>query len=103
MTAGDNSAALHSRRRLADTSGRAAPEERVAMITGAGRNIGRAVALDLASAGADVVIVVRRSREEAGRVAEEGRALGRRALVGVADVRDQEAIRGVVERACDEF
>jgi 3-oxoacyl-[acyl-carrier protein] reductase len=104
MTAGDrNSTALRSRRRLPDTSGRAAPEERVAMITGAGRNIGRAVALDLASAGADIVIVVRRSREEAGRVADEVRALGRRALVGVADVRDQEAIRGVVEGAREEL
>ncbi len=104
MTAGDrNSAALRSRRRSVDTSARAAPAERVAMITGAGRNIGRAVALDLASAGADIVIVVRRSREEARRVADEVRALGRRALVGVADVRDQEAIRGIAEGAREEL
>jgi 3-oxoacyl-[acyl-carrier protein] reductase len=104
MTAGDeNSAAMSSRRRLVDTTGRAPPEERVAMITGAGRNIGRAIALDLASAGADIVIVVRRSREEARQVADEVRTLGRRALVGVADVRDEDAIRGVADRAREEL
>jgi 3-oxoacyl-[acyl-carrier protein] reductase len=73
------------------------------MITGAGRNIGRAIALDLASAGADVVTVVRHNREEARQVADEVSALGRRALVGVADVRDEEAIRRVVEEAREEL
>ena len=73
------------------------------MITGAGRNIGRAIALDLASGGMDIVVVVRRNREEAEGVAGEVRALGRRAMVGVADVRDEEAIRGVVERAREEL
>ena len=74
---------------------------RIAMITGAGRNIGRAIALDLASR-VDIVVVVRRNREEAG-VAGEVRALGRRAMVGVTDVRDEEAISGVVERAREEL
>lgn len=73
------------------------------MVTGAGRNIGRSIALELASAGADIVAVVRSNREEAGQVADEVRALGRRALVGVADVRDEEAVRGVVERAREEL
>jgi 3-oxoacyl-[acyl-carrier protein] reductase len=73
------------------------------MITGAGRNIGRAIALDLASGGMDIVVVVRRNREEAEGVAGEVRALGRRAMVGVTDVRDEEAIRGVVERAREEL
>ena len=59
------------------------------MITGAGRNIGRAIALDLASGGMDIVVVVRRNREEAEGVAGEVRALGRRAMVGVTDVRDE--------------
>ncbi|MDP9351928.1 MAG: short-chain dehydrogenase, partial [Chloroflexota bacterium] len=35
------------------------------MITGAGRNIGRSIALELAAAGADVVILVRSNRQEA--------------------------------------
>jgi len=73
------------------------------MITGAGRNIGRAIALDLASGGMDIVVVVRRNREEAEGVAGEVRALGRRAMVGVTDVRDEEAISGVVERAREEL
>jgi len=69
------------------------------MITGAGRNIGRAIALELAAEGSDVVILVRSNREEAEGVAEEVRSLGRRALVGVADVRDERAIGHVVEEA----
>lgn len=73
---------------------RAAP---VAVVTGAGRNIGRAIALDLAAAGADITVVVRRSRAEAEAVADEIRVLGRRAVVGLADVRDADAIAGVLE------
>jgi len=69
------------------------------MITGSGRNIGRAIALDLAAGGMDVVVVVRSGREEAEGVAEEVRSLGRRALVGVADVRDEEAVGRVVGEA----
>ncbi len=69
------------------------------MITGAGRNIGRAIALELAASGADVVILVRSNREEAEGVAEEARSLGQRALVGVADVRDERAVGRVVEEA----
>lgn len=69
------------------------------MITGAGRNIGRAIALELAAEGSDVVILVRSNREEAEGVAEEIRSLGRRALVGVADVRDERTIGHVVEEA----
>ena len=69
----------------------------VAIITGAGRNIGRAIALELARAGADVCVVVRGSTEEAEAVADEVRHLGRDAVVGVADVRDAEAFGRVVD------
>jgi len=65
---------------------------RVALVTGAGRNIGRAIALGLASAGADVVINVRHNVEEAEAVAAEVRRSGARALVSVADVRDPEGV-----------
>jgi 3-oxoacyl-[acyl-carrier protein] reductase len=67
------------------------------MVTGAGRNIGRSIALGLAAEGADAVILVRSSREDANGVAEEVRSRGRRALVAVADVRDERAISHVVE------
>ena len=69
----------------------------VAVVTGAGRNIGRAIALDLGRAGIDVVVVVRSNREEAESVAEEVRALGRRAMAGIADVRDAAAIASIAE------
>jgi 3-oxoacyl-[acyl-carrier protein] reductase len=71
----------------------------VALVTGAGRNIGRAIALELAAEGADVAVVVRSNREEAETVAREVRALGRRALVGVADIRDGGAIARVADEA----
>jgi 3-oxoacyl-[acyl-carrier protein] reductase len=76
---------------------------RVALITGASRNIGRAIALGFAQAGADVVINAHTSRAEAESVAEEAWALGVRALVGLADVRDAAAVDRVVAAAQDEL
>jgi 3-oxoacyl-[acyl-carrier protein] reductase len=69
------------------------------MVTGGGRNIGRSIALGLGAEGADVVILVRSNREGADSVAEEVRSSGRRALVAVADVRDEQAISLLVEEA----
>ncbi|MGH2381883.1 MAG: SDR family NAD(P)-dependent oxidoreductase [Candidatus Limnocylindria bacterium] len=69
------------------------------MVTGAGRNIGRAIALELAYSGADVVVVVRHNRAEAEQVAKAIRGIGRRALVALADVRDEQAIVRVVGEA----
>jgi 3-oxoacyl-[acyl-carrier protein] reductase len=59
---------------------------RVALVTGSARNIGRAIALDLAAAGACVMVHARASRAEAEAVAAEIRALGTRAGVWLADV-----------------
>ncbi len=69
-----------------------------ALVTGAGKRIGKAIALELARAGADVVVHVNSSRAEGEESAAEIRALGRRAAVVVADQRDVAAIK----RACDE-
>jgi 3-hydroxybutyrate dehydrogenase len=60
---------------------------RRAVVTGAGRGIGRSIALALAAAGADVALSAR-SSDELERVAEELRALGRRALTLPCDVTD---------------
>ena len=54
-------------------------DDKVALITGSGRNIGRATALKFAEEGADIIVNARSNREEAEAVAEEVRALGRRA------------------------
>lgn len=71
---------------------------RTAVVTGAERGIGRAIALDLARAGADVVLVARsedRLREVAVRVAE----LGRKAHVVPCDVTDPDAVTWAATRA----
>jgi 3-oxoacyl-[acyl-carrier protein] reductase len=61
-------------------------EGRVALVTGADRGIGRAIALALARGGADVVVAYRSRRKEAEAVAREVRAQGRRAVAAQADV-----------------
>jgi 3-oxoacyl-[acyl-carrier protein] reductase len=67
----------------------------VALITGGVRRIGRSCALALAEEGADVVLHARSSREEAEAVAKEVEALGRRALVVLADVTDEAAVEAM--------
>ena len=57
-----------------------------ALVTGGGRRIGRAICLELARAGFDVVIHYRNSGQEAEAVAGEVRALGRRAATVAADL-----------------
>lgn len=67
---------------------------RIALVTGAGQRLGRAISLGLARAGMDIAIHYRRSADEAARVSEEVRALGRRAWVFPADLSgDEEAHR----------
>jgi len=72
---------------------------RVALVTGASRNIGRAIALELADAGATVVVNTRASREAAETVVREIEARGGRALLAIADVTDEAAVGAMVESA----
>jgi len=76
---------------------------RVALVTGAARRIGRAIALALAGDGAAVVINTRSAREEAEGVAAEIEAKGGRALVQLADVTDETAVRAMVDAALARF
>lgn len=76
---------------------------RVALVTGSARNIGRAIALDLAAAGACVMVHARASRAEAEAVAAEIRALGTRAGVWLADVASPDAVRRLVDATVSEF
>ncbi len=68
----------------------------VALVTGSGRNIGRAIALALADAGADVVVNARSSKAEIEAVAHEIEAKGRKAIPYVADIRDPDAVCAMV-------
>ena len=72
---------------------------RAALVTGAARGIGRAIALGLAERGFDVAVHYRSSREDAQRTAREVRRRGRRSLLVQADLTDAEAAAGAVARA----
>ena len=72
-------------------------ENQIAVVTGAGRGIGRAIALKFANAGADVV-VVSRTQENSEKVAAEIRALGRRAWAHAVDVADAAAVSAAAEK-----
>ena len=69
---------------------------RVALVTGAGRNIGREIALSLAASGTAVVVNVRSSVEEGQSVVDEITERDGRALLCVADVADQNAVLQMV-------
>lgn len=77
-------------------------EGKVALVTGSSVGVGRAIALRLAQAGADVMVNSRRE-ERIRPVAEEIAALGRRSVFHVADLLDGEQIKAMVDRAAEEF
>lgn len=72
-----------------------------ALVTGAGRRLGRAMALELAQRGHDVAVHHRASRDEARAVVAEIEATGRRAVALCADLDDDEAARALLPRAAD--
>lgn len=72
---------------------------KVAIVTGAGRNIGRAIALALAEAGAWIVVNARSNRGEADAVAREIAARGGKALVHIGDVADAAAVQAMADAA----
>ena len=75
---------------------------KVALVTGAGRGLGRQMALALAEAGADVVCAAR-TAEQIERTAADIVALGRRAVAQPTDVRDSTQCDALISRAAQEF
>ncbi len=88
--------------KLEDLSSLFSLEDRVAIVTGGSRGLGRAIALALAAAGAHVA-PVSRTEEDLEAVSEEIGALGRCALPVAADVTDVEQVRKMTDRVACEF
>jgi NAD(P)-dependent dehydrogenase (short-subunit alcohol dehydrogenase family) len=81
---------------------RATSAGKVALVTGGGRGIGRAIALALAREGVDLVVSARHAGEIA-QVADEVRALGRRALSLVADVSDPAQVTALRDAVAEQL
>ncbi len=76
---------------------------KTALVTGAGRNIGRAIALALAAEGADVVVNVRANAADGEAVAAEIAAMGRQSLALLADVGNRAALEQLLDTALSRF
>jgi 3-oxoacyl-[acyl-carrier protein] reductase len=76
---------------------------KVAVVTGAGRNIGRAIALHLAQAGAAVIVNARSNKAEADAVVSEIEAAGGKAVAVLGDVGDPKAVATLADAAIKKF
>ncbi|HEV7803066.1 MAG TPA: SDR family oxidoreductase [Burkholderiales bacterium] len=76
---------------------------KVGLITGGARNIGRAIALELAAAGASVAVNTRGSVDDGERVVQAIRSAGGQAELYVADIADPNAAKSMVENVLDRF
>jgi NAD(P)-dependent dehydrogenase (short-subunit alcohol dehydrogenase family) len=77
-------------------------EDKVAIVTGAGKGIGLGIVLCLAKEGADVVVNAFHE-DSAAKVAEEVKAMGRRSLAVAADVTKKEGVAKVINQTLDTF
>ena len=76
---------------------------KIAVVTGSGRGIGRAIALALAREGADVAVNCVSNRESAEKTAKEIRALGRRSMVVVASVANELEVNKMMQQIVKEW
>ncbi|MEZ5835103.1 MAG: SDR family NAD(P)-dependent oxidoreductase [Geminicoccaceae bacterium] len=77
------------------------PHPRTALVTGASKRIGRAIALELARAGLDIVLHSRQVDEAALQVMDEVAGFGREVIAMPADLADPDALRAAFGRACE--
>ena len=75
---------------------------KVALVTGSGRNIGRATALELARQGAKVVVNSRQNLDEANSVSKEINDAGGTSIAVLGDVGVEEEVQNIVDRAVKE-
>jgi 3-oxoacyl-[acyl-carrier protein] reductase len=78
-------------------------EGKVALVTGSGRNIGRATVLKLAGEGAHVVVNARSNQAEADAVVREAQEMGVKAIAVVADVARKDQVEAMAAKALSEF
>ena len=78
-------------------------EGKVALVTGSGRNIGRATALKLAGEGAHIVVNARTNQVEAEAVVREAQGLEVKALAVIADIADKDQVEAMAARALSMF
>jgi 3-oxoacyl-[acyl-carrier protein] reductase len=76
---------------------------KVALVTGASRNIGRAIALQLAAGGAAVAVNARNAKEDADKVVQEVKQAGGQAETFMADIVDPKAVNAMVEGVVKKF
>jgi len=77
-------------------------KNQVAIVTGSGRGIGKAIALTYAREGADIVAVAK-TKVEIEEVVEEIRSMGRKALAIPTDISQKKQVQAMVQQALDEF
>lgn len=78
-------------------------KNKVALITGGARGIGKAIARRLANAGADIAIVYYNSSDEASLLVEEFKQMGRRAVALQANVADESSVKAMAEEFAKHF
>jgi 3-oxoacyl-[acyl-carrier protein] reductase len=97
------SGASSNKRREWQVAGNNELNGKVAIVTGAGRNIGRAIALALAKDGASTLVNARSNRAEAEAVAREIEAAGGKSLVHIGDVADAASVQAMADAAVKHF
>ena len=78
-------------------------EGKVALVTGSGRNIGRATVLKFAAEGAHVVVNARSNQAEADSVVREAQSLGVKAIAVIADLASTDAVEMLAQQALSTF